>query len=85
MSFWSPSILLFRVLSTVSILLCNCTFTAFCSSIKLPTTLLKFRMACFTVVVMAEKLKHNMEGQEVQEVHTVEVLASKRYSGDFSN
>ena len=32
--------------------------------------------------VMAEKLKHIMEEQEV---HTVEVLASRRDLGDFSN
>ena len=44
----SPSILLFSVLSTVSILCANCTFIPFCSSTKLPTTLLKFKMACST-------------------------------------
>ena len=43
-----PSILLFSVLSTVSILCANCTFIPFCSSTKLPTTLLKFKMACST-------------------------------------
>ena len=44
----SPSILLFSVLSKVSILCANCTFIPFCSSTKLPTTLLKFKMACLT-------------------------------------
>ena len=42
----SPSILLFNVLSIVSILYANCTFIPFFSSTKLPTTLLKFKMAC---------------------------------------
>ena len=32
------------------------------------------------MVVMAEKLKHTVAEQKV---HTVEVLASKRYLGDF--
>ena len=44
----SPSILLFSVLSTVSILCASCTLIPFCSSTKLPTTLLKFNMACST-------------------------------------
>ena len=34
------------------------------------------------MVVMAEKLKHTMEEPEV---HTVEVLASRRDFGDFSS
>ena len=34
------------------------------------------------MVVMAEKLKHNVVEQEV---HTVEVLASMRDLGDFSS
>ena len=33
------------------------------------------------MVAMAEKLKHTLEEQEV---HTVEVLASRRNLGDFS-
>ena len=40
----SPSILLFSVLSTVLILYASCTLIPFCSSTKLPTTLLKFKM-----------------------------------------
>ena len=44
----SPSILLFSVLSTISILCANCTFIPFWSSTKFPTTLLKFKMACST-------------------------------------
>ena len=42
----SLSIRLFSVLSTVSILCANCTFIPFCSSTKLLTTLLKFKMVC---------------------------------------
>ena len=34
------------------------------------------------MVVMADKLKHTVEEEEV---HTVEVLASRRDLGDFSN
>ena len=34
------------------------------------------------MVVMDEKLKHNVEEQEV---HTKEILASRRDLGDFSN
>ena len=34
------------------------------------------------MVVIAEKLKNTVEGQEV---HTVDVLASRRDLGDFSN
>ena len=34
------------------------------------------------MVAMAEKLKHAVEEQEV---HTMEVLSSKRDLGDFSN
>ena len=34
------------------------------------------------MLVMAEKLKHTMEGQEM---HNVEVLASRRDLGDFSS
>ena len=34
------------------------------------------------MVVMIEKLKHTVEGKEV---HTVEVLASRRDLGDFSS
>ena len=44
----SPSILLFNVLSTVSILCASCTLIPFCSSTKLPTTLVRFNMACST-------------------------------------
>ena len=44
----SPSILLFSVLSTVSILCASYTLIPFYSSTKLPTTLLKFKMACST-------------------------------------
>ena len=35
-----------------------------------------------TMAVMAEKLKHTVEEQEV---HTMEVLVSMRDLGDFSN
>ena len=83
---WNPFILLFTVLSIVLTLLFNCTFTALCYSTKLPTSLLKFKMAFqlekLTVAVMERKLKHTVEEQEV---HTVEVLASIRDLDDFSN
>ena len=34
------------------------------------------------MVVMTKKLKHTVEGQEV---NTMEVLSSRRYLGDFSS
>ena len=37
------------------------------------------------MVVVAEKLKHTVEGQEVQEVHTVGASAFRRGLGDFSS
>ena len=59
---------------------------AFCSSIKLlpPCSNLEWlvQLEKLIVVVMAEKLKHTVEEQEV---HTVEVFVSRRDLGDFSS